>query len=456
MQIHFVSSLFPNQFNNFMLSAINMFWLLGTTVIVYLMAKLLFKNNKNRNLIAIVPSSIWAFSRAMVTYTVFFRMYSTQIFFMTTLTYLGLLIIDNVKSEKKTGLYIYVTLFPVIFLGMLTIHLYTVYLAFTGLFLIIWLLLKKQFKTVMKLVVASIIPILTFLIAWPYAFYQTISSDRGVTGVNALNVGAYLSRIRDYFSFISNESFGGILGILLIIMVFIVLLAKIIYKVIGENKVLSVINTQTTFMFISVLGYLFVIAQIAPNMHIVYASRYIAGIHPVVIVFVISLIMCLANLATSRSSRLFTRCIVAITIAIILIFNIISWSDVRFFYNGEPDIGAQFANYGDSHLVVIALEQSDQIDLPRKFLDFANFDNIILIVSTEYLYPIWRDTHTELSNIENLFIANFINRNQQNVNLIFDNIYQQLADFELEFYTALRYHWDGYRLNIYRVVWQTD
>ena len=139
MQLHFISSFFPNIWHNLMGIGINIFWMTMTSILLYKASVLIIKEP----LLTLLPSAVWGFSSGAMSYIMFIRMYATVIFFFTAISYLGLLV---VTKKTQCGLKFCCALGVVIFLGWLSNLTFVIFFGISATLLFIWLLYSEPVR----------------------------------------------------------------------------------------------------------------------------------------------------------------------------------------------------------------------------------------------------------------------------------------------------------------------
>jgi len=469
LQLHLIGSLFPNQFNIWMLAVINIFWMLGTTIMLYLSSELLFKQAKSGKTIALLPPLLWSLSYSLVNYTVFFRMYTTMIFFVTALAYLGLRVIDDVNQNKNTKPLIYIILSVVLVLGWFTMHLFAITAVLAGVFLLIWLLIKKEYNRAILFTITGILSIVIFLLVWPATIDQVFGSFRGINYMQ-VTISSYIVRLQNYFYILSRELFGGRLNIVLILMIISIVL------MIAAGKKKLMFNGGIIFLLFIMLGSFFAIIWVAPDMAFNYIGRYISGLHPmIVLLFVFWIIYIYSSIKFVK----IIKPLAAILFVGVMSLNLHSRSRAHYLYNPKgfgPE--SMFNHYENSHLIAIVNDWRYYIQLPNHYLDFANFANFYMLMAADMsVYPEirfddwrgwlhyqldigsweirWRRALAAKESMDNLFIADFPVQNRERFNHALEIARSILGDFSLELHTIL-HPFNFYELHIYRVVWHRD
>lgn len=239
----------------------------ASTIVIYFIAKELFKNKVWALLICFaVTTSITA-----VETTIFIRMYE-----LVMLNFL-LLTLWFVKNYDKTSLDIKSLILFVICLvtGFLTQYYYLIFAFELVLIMIIKLIRAKKTKECIKIIVASLVASVIAICLFPPCIKHLLYSNRGVEA--AKNVGDFANiweKIVKYLNLISDHTFN--VSIIIINIALIIFFIIYIVKKIKIEKKIVLLSIVSAF-------YTIVIIKIAPYIEI----RYVCAICSILIIIAI-------------------------------------------------------------------------------------------------------------------------------------------------------------------------
>jgi len=274
-----------------------------------------------------------------------------------------------------------------------------------------------------------------------------------------MTISDYFIRIQDFFNIISHETFGGILGPILIGITGLVILA------IAINKTKLKFNINVIFLFFIIIGVFFVTARITPfYMYYGMIGRYLSGIYPI-IVLLFSWLLCYICYSIKIAKMRIILPKVMILCVLLIFLNVNLRSQTVYLFHREPDMEAKFAHYEDSNLILIVPSFIPlYIESPNFYFDFMSLDNIYIMTAFNAPWvhdKAWDDAFQQAqigsteAHINNLFIALYYYGCQDTNSLALEEIKSIYGDFELELYVTLRQWW-SIQLSIYRVIWQTE
>ena len=404
-QLHFVSSLFPGTWNKFMGASINLVWIIGTTVLLYLTGQILF-NERWKVLLAPI---MWAYSASAMNHVVYFRMYATLIFFFTALSYLGLILI---KKRKDLGKKFYFSLFVVFFLGGLTQYYFFIFLLLSVIFLTVWLVLSKEYKILRNCAITAAASASAYLLFWPHAITHLTSST-------AEWVIRYVSGRDNYYSLLrtmGSEVMRGLFGLTqasaIFGFIFLILLALTTIYLYGyvngknsskikKRKLCEVLDEMSSinlipimYLFIVTSIYFLIVTRIMPFI----SERYIVAIFPsIVIIFWLLIDNVLTNIRIHRKAK--TTILVCLLI-FLTISNLRTRPIYLFQYDWNAhDMSAIIARYNEPVAIAAAFGPRGPV-FTNHVLDLAYYDRAF--IANELYY--FEQALKSLSTSEDLFI----------------------------------------------------
>ena len=287
--LHSICSLFPGKFSRWYAGSINIFFALLS---LYTLRKLVLNLTNNNEEINYIVSLLFIFSPRILSLISFFRMYIGSMYFITLITYIIIKEIDTFESTIN----FYLKLYCVSLLGAL-MHYYcmffTIFICFNY---AIFLLTKRKFKEIIKLIITGILSGTSACLIFPGIIYHFFYDYRSIESLNYLqsSVNEFFNRIKIFYAIINIDLFGGrffqiiICIIILLVMNFILLKSK---KIDEENNIYNRKNNIIKYgiIFISILMYFLFISKVV----IYKTSRYMIPIYCITFTGFISLMILL-------------------------------------------------------------------------------------------------------------------------------------------------------------------
>lgn len=261
--VHFVSSIFYNNFSKYIIFIINLAFFLATCIVLRKIAKRLDKEN-----LAIPLLILYGFSIGAISTVMFQRMYMMLTFFTVLFLYINLKIYyNNFKLDKKLKIELVVTTI----LGFLTQYYFCIYAAFLALAMIIIMLWKESKNEIenyiLQLIKSAIIGVLLFL----PSIYHIFFSYRGAGG--ALSEFTVLEKMIAFIKqFFDSFSLTIVAGIIICVILFITLIIRCI-KHKEDRYIYSLLIFPVLFSFV-------IVCRISPFRSV----RYIMFFFPIIVI----------------------------------------------------------------------------------------------------------------------------------------------------------------------------
>ncbi|GHU88138.1 hypothetical protein AGMMS49941_12140 [Deferribacterales bacterium] len=339
IQLHLVSSLFPDTFSLWLGVAVNMFWFVGVCIVLWRLSALLLPDK----LLAILPVLLYGFSHIAIITVTYVKQYCVVAFFCTALVYLAVYL---TKQAKVSGRY-YIALGAVFFLGAYS-HLYfIIWCASVAGLILIYLLKAKRFSEIKRCIVTALVSAGLFLLAYPQIF-SVISVGR----TKSMFMPHLLGYIRD----INTSFLAGTLPVLAFAVVAMFILAV-------HKRRLSDLQLLGC-LFLAVCCYILTISYFGTPWH---GVRYIFPIMPVVSLFVISALF-IASEGIILPRNLLAGCLFVLTL-IVAIGKEKPFIDI-------PDAGASANGY--YNVPCIAFIGNDEMGIHRTIHHIMKFDSGII------------------------------------------------------------------------------
>ena len=294
--VHFVSSIFYNNFSKYIIFIINLAFFLATCIVLRKIAKRLDKEN-----LAIPLLILYGFSIGAISTVMFQRMYMMLTFFTVLFLYINLKIYyNNFKLDKKLKIELVVTTI----LGFLTQYYFCIYAAFLALAMIIIMLWKESKNEIenyiLQLIKSAIIGVLLFL----PSIYHIFFSYRGAGG--ALSEFTVLEKMIAFIKqFFDSFSLTIVAGIIICVILFITLIIRCI-KHKEDRYIYSLLIFPVLFSFV-------IICRISPFRSV----RYIMFFFPIIAITSIWLMDNLIELIVKNKNirigiLVFLACVISI------------------------------------------------------------------------------------------------------------------------------------------------
>lgn len=328
--VHFVSSIFYNNFSKYIIFIINLAFFLATCVVLRKIAKRLGKEN-----LAIPLLILYGFSIGAISTVMFQRMYMMLTFFTVLFLYINLKIYyNNFKLDKKLKIELIVTTI----LGFLTQYYFCVYAVFLALIMLVLMLKNKQMQEaksyIWQLVKSAIIGVLIFL----PSIYHIFFSYRGAGG--AYSEFSFIEKFIAFIEqFYNSFSISNIVGIIVSAILAIVLVIRCRKN--KEERIIYILLIIPLF-----LSYI-VICRLSPYRSL----RYIMNFLPIIAILAIFLI-------NSLFESIFKNKKIVLILLVFLTCGISIWglatNKVKYMYIGYNDYLKIAKEYKDDRFVLIS------------------------------------------------------------------------------------------------------
>ena len=260
--MHLVSSIFYGKFTKYIGFTLNMIFFLGTLYFLDKICKRLGKSKISAPTILLYGLSIGAISTVS-----FHRMYMMLTFFSIWYFYLTVDLIKNDYTIKKKWPWILCILG-----GFLTQYYFCIYIVLVFILNAIYLLFKKEYQKVGKYLLVHVIPAVIGIIFYPVSIYQIFFSYRGLGSED--NGRSLLTNLKYY-----NNALLKMFSLEKIFTLVVCFLFMGMGYFFGKNKTLR--NKKLLLnLFIPMILFIVVVANIAPFLGENYTSRYIMLLFP--------------------------------------------------------------------------------------------------------------------------------------------------------------------------------
>lgn len=228
--IHFVSSITPGLFSMWQGLGINLVCFLICLILMKLLGDSIFKAD---SLMSTLVTVAWGFSAATLTSVVFIRMYM-----MLTLWILAVSLLHAKEYEKHQGVWFYIVLAILTFLGFMTHYYFFIWLFCLALFFNLRILLvDRKLKPILLYLATMIVSFgcsYLFYPAWPAQMFR---GQRGAQATgNFVDISNTFSRLSFFAEIVNRIGFGGISFILIALLVCLLLAGLFLSNKAKENR----------------------------------------------------------------------------------------------------------------------------------------------------------------------------------------------------------------------------
>lgn len=219
--------------------------------------------------VAAVYAFLYGISFSFINCFLFVRMYLLLTFFTILFLYL---LCSYIEQEQYPAMF-YIKLFAIICAGMLTQYYFGIYLAFSCMTVLPYLLYKKQYKNLLIGMVTVLCAIFCFYLIFPKGMNHIFSGDRGTQAINNAMTSNLLKNIRSMFRIVNAQVFGNC--VYLIGTIILLLFVISIYNCKKNNKKLNISINYALMLIPSLLSFV-LISKIAAYI----TDRYIMALMP--------------------------------------------------------------------------------------------------------------------------------------------------------------------------------
>lgn len=325
--IHTVCSLFPGVFSKWFGIAVNIFFFILAAIVIYKMFQKIF----NDNIIALLGLVAWGTSSGMLTMAVFIRMYMMMSFFVLAVLYIHL----KMYSDEKLGWKFYVPLFLATLGGGLTHYYFAIFMAFTAVFYVISLVIRKRFRELVFYVITYALAILAAILIFPSLIDQIFFGYRGTQAFSAVGKNTELLRdLKFNLKFILNDTVGNRVVFAILIVAMIVLVIRCFATSGFRMGIKKIYGHPATAMLIIIIFYAILIAKVAPYV----TDRYTAPIYGPVFIIVFTIIVGILKMVKMKPVIMYL-----IILAVTILMMAINWSNGIGYLFHEKEAGVRIA-----------------------------------------------------------------------------------------------------------------
>ncbi len=296
--VHFISTIFYNQFSKYIIFIINLIFFIGTLICIKnIMEKL------NRKNLTIPTMILYGASMGAISTVMFQRMYMMMTFFSILYLYY---IIKFIKNNFKIEDNFFFTL--TIICGFLTQYYFCIYIVLIFIILSVYLLFKKKFKNWFHFFKPHIIAAIIGITFYPFSIDDIFFSYRGLSGTDN-KTNNFLENFQYYF-----EQIGKLFSVENFIIILLLVLAIILIYKISKKKLLKIEKKDfinLAVIIFPIILFIAIISKIAPFLGANYTSRYIMLLLPIIAIAVFYLL-----------SFIFKKNLFIITLVISLILSV--------------------------------------------------------------------------------------------------------------------------------------
>ena len=356
--LHTISSLFPGEFNKWFGLIPNIVYFLIAQLFLYKIGKL-FTKNRYFPLMALL---LFGFSIAAVNMVTYIRMYMLMTMFALVFAYFHLKVI----LKKQIVISDWIMLLVSVVGGMLSHYFFVIFAFPWVIFFLTWLFFRKKWKHIAQYIFCGAVGGGVVCLSYPIYISNILGKQEGNSSnmyTNLRNFSDWSGRIQFFSQTLSEQIFGGLLTVILLICVISVLfyfVTHVLWKVrlvydAGEYKITikSIIKDyrivweikREHYLVMAVLFtsmfYFFIVSKIAPFL----SDRYMMCIFPLIVeLFCLFLFWIYKVWIINGEKR-----IIAMLMSIVLIGGLTYFgNDPHYLYSEKRDNVAISQEYGDN------------------------------------------------------------------------------------------------------------
>lgn len=421
--LHTICSFFPGVFSKWFALSINCVFSALTLVVLYKLAKKVLHGNQAESLIL---CTAYAFSAGAMSNAVYLRMYVMLTFFTVLYAYFHLLMYEGEKMYL-----------PIIFCiigGGLTHYYFYVFAFFISAFYCIYCLTYRKIKEIIYYVISTIGAVGINVIIFPSTIVHIFKGYRGKEAVENLQSRSIFESITEYFPYINNEMFGGLLKyiILLTLLAICIIVAKKYVKLkrLDNDNVWSInidvnnniIITNEKYGIISVAITVICYIVIVTTVSTVNADRYIFCTYPFIVVFSFMLLHSIYK-ALGLNIKYYLLSIVCICIMVVGVEYKKGY--VNYLYQGYDETGDNIAQYSD--LDVIYITDLNVVSIYRDMVFVDRSNRFIPVYYTDFELTL-KDIYSEKKDEGILVYINI----EYEPQIVFDALQNELGYSQFE------------------------
>lgn len=280
--VHTICSLFPSQFSLWQVAVINIFFMLLTLFVVRKIIKLL----TDSAVVSCLLSVAFMITGGFLSAVTFYRMYIMAMFLVALTAYLFL----RLTKQRETWLS-YIPLMIAIYCGALTHYYCIVFAVFISVVYGVYLIVEKKWKPIVVFSLSmGITGVLSYL-SFPPMIRHLFFGSRGSEALqNLSSQSGYLGRLKNFFSIIDDQLFGGLLIYIIVAGVLFLLLTVLLRTRCKQENDVAFPSKELIKKYVLLLVPSFLFYIIVAKMAAYQTDRYISPIYPVLFVAVFCLI----------------------------------------------------------------------------------------------------------------------------------------------------------------------
>ena len=367
--LHTICSLFPGVFSRYFAGIINIVFALATLYMIRKIIPFFVENKIYKELLSVA----FILSAGILSAVSFFRMYIMAMCWVTVLVYLYIREVERKQFRTQ----FFVATYVVTLLGALTHYYCIVFAVLISIVYSIYLLVHKMWKKVIAFCVSMGAAGLSAYLIFPAMIKHMFSGYRGKEAIASLgNLGDFWDSTKAYFDILNNQMFGGILGCVLMALVFyslFVIMKRNMRQIECfsdcDNKIVQKYElVRYSLIGIPAIMYFLIVSKMAPYQ----TDRYMMPIYAIAFVGLFCLIIRIVEPHLTKSGVIIFVCI------ILGIVTVGSWSNIQwsYLYTNSQTFLEKTANYNDVECICV-YQGSWQI--PSQFLEAQQYQSITFV-----------------------------------------------------------------------------
>lgn len=170
--VHTVCSFFPSAFCKWFAYSINIFSVIGSLILLFLIGKRI----TNNDMYALIGVGAYAFSIACITTTIYLRMYATLSFFVLAFLYQVILMYQKKNTVNFRDC---ILMFANVMLGILTQYYFILFAALVSLVFLVFKIKEKCYKDLAKYIITMMLGAIVALCIYPFIISNVLGGNRG-------------------------------------------------------------------------------------------------------------------------------------------------------------------------------------------------------------------------------------------------------------------------------------
>ncbi len=384
--VHFVCSIFPETNWKWLGIAINLFFCLITSVLMFKLSKAVMHSD----IMSLICVLAWGWSVGAVGTTLFLRMYAMLGMWCVLFALLLTELVQNITNGQTIKKHCWVALFLVTVAGVLTQYYFLVFCFFACLIALIYFLVKREWKKGIIFTITEVGGVIFSIICFPAMLDQIFNGYRGTEAFeNFASSSNYFQNLIEIIITISNELFNGWIKEIIIISIVVLILYWIFcifhpkFSIKDGALTFSADPDQLKPFSISIymnrggviafwgmvcIIYIALISRIAPYQ----SDRYYMCIYPILVMIAVFLLYSFGKYVIKKKE---IACVFSLIIVLFVTGASYVKQTVPYLYTNYAERMEILTNYTEYPVIVVNLASHSSTVNPWVY-EFAQFQNV--------------------------------------------------------------------------------